>query len=100
MIRLLILLLISTPALAQDGGIDAPRILRLPGDKYLFNQPAFDALDTEMKRLQAREREHKAEQWLPVLLIGAAVGLVVGGAAVGAAWFLSANASPATPPSP
>ena len=100
MIRLLILLLISTPAFAQDGGIDAPRIIRLPGDKYLFNQPAFDALDTEMKRLQAREREHKAEQWLPVLLIGAAVGLVAGGATVGTLWYLSSSAKPAAPPSP
>jgi hypothetical protein len=60
------------------GGDDAPRIVQLSQGTYLFNKPAFDKVDGEMKRLQGVEREHKAESWGLVLVVGLSVGLLVG----------------------
>jgi hypothetical protein len=76
----LALALLSRDASASDGGIpgDAPRIIQLSQGTYLFNKPAFDAVDGEMKRLQGVEREHKAESWGLVLVVGLSVGLLVG----------------------
>jgi hypothetical protein len=52
--------------------------LQLPGGSYLFNKPAFEKVDGELKRLQALERQHKDESWGIVLVVGLSVGLLVG----------------------
>lgn len=81
----LCLTLSSLGARAEDGGLvsDAPRAVRLDDGSVLFNQPAYTQLDAEMRRLQGVERLHRSENWVPVLLVGLAVGLV-GGVVVGA----------------
>lgn len=77
----LVLCLAPLQAMAQDGGVvlDAPLVRKLPSGDYLFNKPAFERVDAEMKRLQAQERAHKAEpSWATPVLIGLAVGVVTG----------------------
>jgi len=79
--RCLLPLLLSLPCFAQDAGVtDAPKVVILPGDNYLFNKPAFDTVNSEMSRLQGVERQHKAEQWATPVIIGLVVGVVAGAA--------------------
>ena len=81
--------LVATPwvARAQDGGVDAPRAVRLlPGQSLNYptlalNEPAEVAVDAELKRLQSLERAHKAESWTGVLITGGVVGVLLGIAA-------------------
>jgi hypothetical protein len=62
--------------------LDAPRVIHLPNNHYDFNDPAFDAVDAELKRLQGVERAHKAEpSWATPVLVGLVIGVVVGGLA-------------------
>lgn len=61
----------------QDGGTDAPRIVRLEGS-YLVNEVAFRAIDIEVQRLQQVERNHKAESWSQIVIISVLVGLALG----------------------
>lgn len=75
------------PADRREEARPAPLVLKLPTG-YLFNQPAFDVVDAEMKRLQRLERLHREESWLGVVLTGVAVGLVLGAGAVGLLWYL------------
>lgn len=80
-VLLIISLLLVSRAFAADGGTDAPiepGIIRLPGDSYLVNRPAWDKLNTEMIRLQQVERQHKDESWVAVVLVGMGVGLLIG----------------------
>lgn len=84
--RALVLLsaLVVCEARAQDGGVvlpDAPKVVALPSGGYFFNEPAFAAVDAEMKRLQGAERLHKAEpSWATPVLVGLVLGVVVGAA--------------------
>lgn len=85
-----LLALLTLPAYGEaDGGAaDGPKIVRLTDDEYLVNTAAFSKIDTEVKRLQVVEAQHKGESWSSVLLIGAGLGLVLGlglGFAVGRA---------------
>lgn len=68
-------------AVALAAPPDAPRIVQLRSGEYLVSQVAFDAINSEMKRLQRVEREHKDEQWLTTILVSAGVGLLVGAVA-------------------
>lgn len=62
--------------------MDAPRVLKLPNGHYDFNDPAFKAVDLEMKRLQQVERVHNQEpKWSTPVLVGMAIGLLAGAAA-------------------
>lgn len=89
---LALVLILALPAYAQES--DAPKATKLHNGSVLFNKPAFDKLDDELKRLQQVEREHKTEpSWVIPVAIGAAVGLVVG-AAVGASVALAVKPSP------
>jgi hypothetical protein len=59
--------------------LDAPKVVKLPGDNYLFNKPAFAKVDDELKRLQAVERAHLGEpQWYVPVLVGLGVGTLAG----------------------
>ena len=68
--------LLLTAALAAPP--DAPRIVQLKSGDYLVSPQAFEAIDSEMKRLQKVEREHKGEQWVTTVLVSSGVGLLVG----------------------
>lgn len=76
------LALISLDARGEDGGIpaDAPVALKLANGSVLMNKQAFEATDAEMKRLQALEKNHKAESWVTVFLVGLAAGALAGAA--------------------
>lgn len=65
-------------AIALAAPSDAPRIVQLRSGEYLVSQVAFDAINSEMKRLQRVEREHKDEQWLTTILVSAGAGLLAG----------------------
>lgn len=59
--------------------MDAPRVLKLPNGHYDFNDPAFKAVDLEMKRLQQVERVHNQEPpWATPVLIGMGLGILAG----------------------
>lgn len=67
-----------------DGGVsDAPTVVALESGDYIVSKAAFEAVDSEMKRLQLVEIEHKAEAkgdvpWVKVVLVSALTGLVLG----------------------
>lgn len=95
--------LVLAALLAADAGVpgDAPRVMRLPGNNYLFNEPAYAQVDSELRRLQALEREHKGESWLGVLLVGMGTGALMTLATVlTVQWLTRSGAPPAAPPSP
>lgn len=93
--------LILAAVLAADGGVDAPRVMQLPGGNYLFNEAAFLKVDSEMKRLQGVEREHKGESWLGVLLVGMGTGALLGViTTLTLRWLIPSPVPPAAPPSP
>lgn len=83
----LLAMLVATSSLSPDAGVapDAPRVVKLHTGEYLFSEPAFDAVNAEMQRLQKVEQEHKQEQgekpWFQVILVSALVGVSVGLAA-------------------
>lgn len=59
--------------------MDAPRVIKQTDGTYLFNQPAFNAVDAELKRLQQVERVHKGEpSWWQPVVVGLAVGVIAG----------------------
>ena len=89
--------ILAASARAED---DAPRVMKLPGDSYMLNGPAFRKLDDELKRLQAVEREHKGESWLGVFLVGAGTGALIATATALTIWFLSSSSQTATGPTP
>lgn len=82
---LILAALVATAPLSPDAGIapdDRPLVLKT-GAGYLFNEPAFNAVDAEMKRLQKAEQAAKAAKqgdppWFEVVLVSALVGLAVG----------------------
>lgn len=97
--------LILVALLAADAGVpeDAPveaRVMRLPGNNYLFNEPAFVQVDSELRRLQALEREHKGESWLGVLLVGMGTGALMTLVTVLTIQWVTRPAPAAGPPSP
>ena len=88
---LVLTLCLAMPAFAQDAGAsDAPKLptaTRLDNGSVLLSPEAYVAVDTEMKRLQAKERDHAllvekvkkdnengAAKWVIPLIIGALVG--------------------------
>lgn len=76
----------------------APRVTLLASGDYLVPQAAFAAIDTEMKRLQAVEAQHKGESWLTVILVSSVTGLVVGALAAGFAVFAIATTPKSSSP--
>lgn len=62
---------------------DAPVAQKMSDGSVLLNPSAAKAIDDELKRLQGVERQHKAEEWVPVILLSVGVGILVGAAAVG-----------------
>lgn len=77
---------------SEDAGVELPRIFHLTtgpytGD-YLFTEPAFRAVDSEMKRLQDAEQSaaknealRKAEPaWYQIVLVSTLVGIAIGAA--------------------
>ena len=74
----LAVLLFAAPTWAEPK--DAPVVTILPGDRYEFNKAAFDVTNAEMARLQGVERQHMAEQWAPLFLIGVVLGVAAGAA--------------------
>ena len=62
---------------------DAPVAQKMSDGSVLLSPTAAKAIDDELKRLQGVERQHKAEQWAPVILISVGVGILLGAAAVG-----------------
>lgn len=75
--------------------------MQLPGGNYLFNETAFLKVDSEMKRLQGVEREHKGESWLGVLLVGMGTGALLGViTTLTLRWLIPSPVPPAAPPSP
>lgn len=78
--------------------MDAPRVLHLTNGHYDFNDPAFDAVDAELKRLQGVERAHKAEpSWATPVLVGLVIGVVVGALAAIPATLAAKSALDAKP---
>ena len=76
----------------EDAGVEVPRVFHLTtgpyaGD-YLFTEPAFRAVDSEMKRLQDAEQQaaknealRKAEPtWYQIVLVSTLVGIAAGAA--------------------
>lgn len=69
--------------LTADGGVPDRPVVTKTAHGYLFSDPAYNAVDAEMKRLQEVERRAKVEKerkqpWVEVILISAAVGLAAG----------------------
>jgi hypothetical protein len=91
---LVLTLCLALPAYAQDAGVsDAPRLpsaTLLDNGSVLLSPEAYVAVDTEMKRLQAKERDHAllvekvkkdnengAAKWVIPLIIGALMGAAI-----------------------
>lgn len=87
---LVFLTCLALPAYAQDAGVsDTPKALptatRLENGSVLLSPEAYTAVDKEMKRLQAVERDAKlakaepqgAAQWVVPLILGALVGAAI-----------------------
>ena len=72
-------------AIASNAALptDAPRAEKQIDGSVLLNPPAAKAVDDELRRLQGVERQHKAEQWAPVILISVGLGILIGAAVVG-----------------
>lgn len=86
--------LVSASALAQDAGVDAPLVTKLPDGSALFNKAAFDTTDKEFARLQKVEQAHKMDPWTPVILGSVGGGMVLG-VAVTVILFTVVNANKA-----
>lgn len=78
--------------LEADGGVEPPRVFHLTtgpyaGD-YLFTEPAYRAVDSEMKRLQEAEQTAARNEelrkagpaWYQVVLVSTLVGIAIGAA--------------------
>lgn len=71
---------LASPAMAQEADTPnledwevKPHIVPVPNG-YVFNQLAFDMVNAEVKRLQAVEQNHKAENWAGTVLLAAGIG--------------------------
>ncbi len=73
---------------------DAPKAETQPDGSVLLNPQAAKAVDDELRRLQGVERQHKAEQWAPVVLISVGLGILIGAAAVGVPVAIAAASKP------
>ncbi len=73
---------------------DAPRAEKQIDGSVLLNPPAAKAVDDELRRLQGVERQHKAEQWAPVILVSIGLGILIGAAAVGVPVAIAAASKP------
>ena len=92
-------LVLALPAFAQDAGVaDAPLAVRMESGHLDLNPAAESRINDELMRLQGVERLHKAEKWLPVVMVSTGVGVAVG-VAVTLAVMLLAKPAPAAPPS-
>ena len=94
-----------SPAFAQDAGVsDAPLAVRMENGHLDLSPAAESRINDEMVRLQGVERLHKAEKWLPVVMVSTGVGVAVGVAVTVAVMLLGAPkerpAPAAAPPSP
>lgn len=76
------LLFLGVQVHAEEKQADAPRVTHLTSGDYLMNAPAYTALDSELKRMQAVERLHKDEAWGTAILVSALVGALAGASTV------------------
>lgn len=57
---------------------DAPVVKHFPDGSYRMDAQTWEKLDTEVKRLQAVEDEHKKESPATAVLVATVVGILVG----------------------
>lgn len=64
------------------GMADVPVVTHLEDGGYKVSSPAWLALDSEIRRLQAVEAKHQEENWPMTIIISASIGLLVGAGTV------------------